>query len=260
MELLPLLYVRTGSGTTVVRVWNKMWRGFPVYVNDKGRYHSRKQLARDSPLEIASCKIRVIETKDMPRAETAPAPLIESRIWLIRGYKVLLDSDLAVLYQVETGALNRAVRRNRDRFPEDFMFQVSVEEAKELLRCQIGTSNEGRGGRRYRPYVFTEQGVAMLSGVLTSARAVEVNIAIMRTFVRLRQLLTTHEDLARQLDELRWKQEEQGHQIQAVFETIQHLIEAPADEPKRRIGFPTSRAGHEPQEIQKEKQEEEGEE
>jgi hypothetical protein len=182
----------------------------------------------------------------MPTAETAPAPLIESRIWLIRGHKVLLDSDLAALYQVETGALNRAVKRNRDRFLEDFMFQLSAREVDELLRCQIGTSNEGRGGRRYRPYVFTEQGVAMLSGVLTSSRAVQVNIAIMRTFVRLRQLLATHEDLARQLEELRWKQEEQGQQIQAVFETIQRLIEAPA-EPKRRIGFPTSQAGDDPQ-------------
>ncbi len=182
----------------------------------------------------------------MPVAEVAPAPLIESRIWLIRGHKVLLDADLATLYQVETKALNRAVKRNRDRFPEDFMFQLTVREMEEFLRCQIGTSNERRGGRRYRPYVFTEQGIAMLSGVLTSVRAVEVNIAIMRTFVRLRQLLTTHEELARQLEELRWKQEEQGQQIQAVFQTIQHLIEAPAEEPKRRIGFPTGRASREP--------------
>ena len=198
----------------------------------------------------------MIPDKEMPSAETAPVPLIESRIWLIRGHKVLLDSDLAMLYQVETKALNRAVKRNRDRFPEDFMFQLSPKEARELLRCQIGTSNEGRGGRRYRPYVFTEQGIAMLSGVLTSSRAVEVNIAIMRTFVRLRQLLASHEDLARQLEELRWKQEEQGQQIQAVFQIIQHLIEAP-DEPKRRIGFPTSHAGHEPQTQEGEGNEEE---
>jgi hypothetical protein len=100
-------------------------------------------------------------------------PLIESRILLIRGQKVLLDADLATLYQVETKALNRAVKRNADRFPEDFMFQLTTEETVELLRYQSGTSNEkGRGGRRYRPYVFTEQGIAMLSGVLTSPRAV----------------------------------------------------------------------------------------
>jgi replication fork clamp-binding protein CrfC len=174
---------------------------------------------------------------------TEPAPLIESRIWLIRGQKVLLDSDLAALYQVETKALNRAVKRNGSRFPGDFMFQLTRQEAEELLRYQIGTSNEQRrGGRRYLPYAFTEQGVAMLSSVLTSKRAIEVNIAIMRTFVRLRQLLATHEELARRLDELAWRQEEQGQQIQTVFETIQHLIEAPSEEPKRRIGFPMGRA------------------
>jgi replication fork clamp-binding protein CrfC len=175
--------------------------------------------------------------------DAAVQPVIESRIFLIRGHKVLLDSDLAALYEVETKALNRAVKRNRKRFPEDFMFQLTAGEMRELLRYQIGTSNEGRGGRRYRPYVFTEQGIAMLSSVLTSERAIEVNIVIMRTFVRLRQLLATHEELAHRLDELAWRQEEQGQKIQAVFETIQHLIEAPAEEPeKRRIGFPTSRA------------------
>jgi hypothetical protein len=182
-----------------------------------------------------------------------PAPLIESRIYLIRGQKVLLDSDLAILYQVETKVLNQAVRRNRDRFPEDFMFQLTRKE-HEALRSQIVTSNEGRGGRRYRPYVFTEQGVAMLSGVLTSPRAIEVNIAIMRTFVRLRQLLATHEELARRLEQLEWRQNEQGHQIEAVFETIQHLIEAPAEElPRRRIGFPSGRGGHEQQGLEERK-------
>ncbi len=180
----------------------------------------------------------------MPSTETAPIPLIESRILLIRGQKVLLDADLAALYQVETKALNRAVKRNANRFPEDFMFQLTAEETAEVLRCQFGTSNEtGRGGRRYRPYVFTEQGIAMLSGVLTSPRAVQVNIVIMRTFVRLRQLLTTHEELAHKLEELRWRQEEQEGRVQYVFEAIQQLIEAPTELlPKRRIGLPTSQA------------------
>jgi hypothetical protein len=118
---------------------------------------------------------------------------VESRILVIQGQKVLLDKDLADLYQVTLGNLNKAVSRNRDRFPEDFMFQLTPEEL-ESLRFQFGTSNEGRGGRRYRPYAFTEQGIAMLSGVLTSKRAIEVNVAIMRTFVRLRQLLATHEE------------------------------------------------------------------
>ncbi|MDQ2840391.1 MAG: ORF6N domain-containing protein [Acidobacteriota bacterium] len=179
----------------------------------------------------------------MSSSETAPVPLIESRILLIRGHKVLLDADLATLYQVETKALNRAVKRNRDRFPEDFMFQLTADEAEQVLRYQIGTSNEGRGGRRYRPYVFTEQGIAMLSGVLTSKRAVEVNIVIMRTFVKLRQLLATHEELASRLDQLEWRQAEQDGRVQYVFETIQHLIEAPPEDGKKRFGFPTSKAG-----------------
>ena len=193
-------------------------------------------------------------TTDLPTAETAPASLIESRIWLIRGQKVLLDADLAALYQVETKRLNEAVRRNRDRFPEDFMFRLAPAE-NENLRSQIATSSEVWGGRRYLPYAFTEQGIAMLSSVLRSKRAIQVNIAIMRTFVRLRQLLASHEDLARQLEELRSKQEEHGQQIQAVFQAIQYLIEAPA-EPKRRIGFPVSRGSHEPQALDGEGNEE----
>jgi hypothetical protein len=152
----------------------------------------------------------------MPSAETAPVPLIESRIWLIRGHKVLLDADLAILYQVETKRINEAVRRNRDRFPNDFLFRLTAEE-NGILRSQIATSNEHWGGRRYLPYAFTEQGIAMLSSVLRSKRAIEVNIAIMRTFVRLRQLLATHEDLARQLEDLRWKQEEQGSKSRRCF-------------------------------------------
>jgi ORF6N domain-containing protein len=113
---------------------------------------------------------------------------IEQRIFTIRGERVIVDSDLAELYEVQTKALVKAVMRNLNRFPSDFMFQLSEEEFRRL-RFQFGTSNRGRGGRRYRPYAFTEQGVAMLSSVLRSERAVEVNIEIVRTFVRLRQLL-----------------------------------------------------------------------
>lgn len=166
-----------------------------------------------------------------------PALHIESRIWLIRGQKVLLDRDLAHLYRVRAIALRQQVRRNPKRFPPDFLFELNDEEIQMLLSQNVIASRRSLGGSR--PLAFTEQGVAMLSSVLTSPRAIEVNIAIMRTFVRLRQLLATHEDLARQLEELRWKQEEQGQQIQAVFETIQQLIEAPA-QPKRRIGFPSA--------------------
>src|SRR5213078_1036328 len=138
-----------------------------------------------------------------PPAEQLPVPgeLIERRIYLIRGQKVMLDTDLADLYQVPTFRLNEAVKRNRNRFPEDFMFQLTNHEA-EVLTSQIAISKEGRGGRRTRPYVFTEQGVAMLSSVLNSDRAVQVNIAIMRAFVRLREILATHKDLARKLEEM----------------------------------------------------------
>ncbi len=175
----------------------------------------------------------------MSSSEIAPVPLIESRIYFIRGQKVLLDADLALLYDVLTKNLNLSVRRNWKRFPEDFMFQLTAEEV-ESLRLQSATSNEGRGGRRYLPYAFTEQGIAMLSTVLRSERAIEVNIAIMRTFVRLRQLLATHEEIARRLEDLEWRQSEQGQQIQAVFETIQHLIEAPPDGGRKRFGFPSA--------------------
>ena len=162
---------------------------------------------------------------------------------------MLLDSDLATLYEVLTKNLNLAVRRNQERFPGDFMFQLTAKEV-ESLRLQSATSNEGRGGRRYRPYAFTEQGIAMLSTVLRSERAIQVNIAIMRTFVRLRQLLATHEELARRLEQLEWRQYEQAGQIETVFQTIQQLIDAPIEtepqtvEPKHRIGFPTAEDDH----------------
>jgi ORF6N domain len=120
---------------------------------------------------------------------------------LIRGQKVLLDKDLAELYGVPTRALVQAVKRNIKRFPQDFMFQLNSHEAEDL-RSQIVTSKKGRGGRRYAPYAFTEQGVAMLSGVLHSPRAIGVNVAIMRTFVRLREILATHKELARKLEQL----------------------------------------------------------
>jgi phage regulator Rha-like protein len=163
-----------------------------------------------------------------PRTAVIPVERIASRIYLIRGEKVMLDSDLAELYGVETGALVRAVKRNSKRFPEDFSFQLTDEEF-ENLRCQIGTSSRW-GGRRYPPYAFTEQGVAMLSSVLHSDRAVEVNVAIIRTFVRLREILATHRDVARKVDE-------HDRQIAALFSAVQKLL-APPDPPKKHpIGY-----------------------
>jgi ORF6N domain len=171
-------------------------------------------------------------------------------VFFIRGEKVLLDADLAMLYGVEPRVLNQAVARNRKRFPADFMFQLSASEYDALtsqivisdkddargapaLRSQIVISKKGRGGRRYLPYAFTEQGVAMLSSVLRSARAVEVNIAIMRTFVQLRRLMDTNRDLARKIEALEKKYDEQ---FAVVFEAIKQLI-TPPEPPRRRIGF-----------------------
>ena len=162
-----------------------------------------------------------------------PVERIERAILLIRGEKVMLDIDLAALYQVPTGALNRAVKRNASRFPNDFMFQLTPEEA-EILKCQIGISSSGHGGRRRSlPYAFTEQGVAMLSSVLNSERAVAVNIGIMRAFVRLRQMLASNAELARKLAALENKYD---RQFKVVFDAIRQLMSPP--EPKRReIGF-----------------------
>src|SRR6476660_10585212 len=153
-------------------------------------------------------------------------------VFFIRGEKVMLDSDLARLYGVEARALNQAVARNRKRFPADFMFQLTLGEY-ESLRSQIVTSKKGRGGRRFRPYAFTEQGVAMLSSVLRSTRAVEVNIAIMRTFVQLRRLMDTNRDLARKIEALEKKYDEH---FAEVFAAIKELVAPPAP-PREQIGF-----------------------
>lgn len=162
-----------------------------------------------------------------------PAVSIEKKIMLVRGQKVLLDSDLAALYGVETKALNRAVKRNRERFPDDFMFQLEPQEVVNL-RFQFGTSNIERGGRRYLPYAFTEEGVAMLSSVLHSPRAVSVNIEIMRAFVRIRQWLASNAELAHKLTELEKKYDSQ---FRAVFDAIRELMRPPATPSRKRIGF-----------------------
>lgn len=158
--------------------------------------------------------------------------IIEKRILLIRGQKVMLDSHLAELYGVETKALKRAVKRNIDRFPEDFMFDLTKEES-DALRYQFGTLRWGEHAK-YLPYVFTEQGVAMLSTVLNSKQAIHVNIEIMRAFVRLREILATHKDLARKLEELEKKYDQQ---FRVVFDAIRQLMTPPEPPPKRRIGF-----------------------
>jgi hypothetical protein len=163
-----------------------------------------------------------------------PIQQVAQVIRFVREERVLLDFDLARLYGVTTGNLNKAVRRNRDRFPADFMFQLSAEEAKSLI-FQFGIS-KGRGGRRHFPYAFTEQGVAMLSSVLNSERAVKVNIAIMRAFVKLRQTLETNRELARKFSELEKRVGKHDEEIGAILEAIRQLM-APPEKPQREIGF-----------------------
>jgi len=164
-----------------------------------------------------------------------PAEIIEKKILIIRGDKVMLDADLAELYGVETKMLIRAVKRNIERFPEDFMIQLDTDEF-DNLRFQFGTSSRW-GGRRYLPYAFTEQGVAMLSSVLNSKRAVQVNIEIMRAFVNLRQMLSSNAELARRLNTLEKKYDSQ---FKAVFDAIRQLM-IPPESKKKKIGFKRER-------------------
>ncbi len=165
--------------------------------------------------------------------DLVPQEIIEQKILLIREKKVMLDAELADLYGVPTKALKQAVKRNLKRFPSDFMFVLTYQEIRNL-RSQFVTSRSSTwGGSRYTPMAFTEQGVAMLSSVLNSERAIQVNIQIMRTFTRLREIIASHKDLSRWLDELEKKYD---GQFQAVFEAIRALM-TPPPKPKRKIGF-----------------------
>jgi len=214
-------------------------------------------------LNVFLVAVGKVSVKDCPVAIILKPENLARFVFFIRSEKVMLDSDLARLYGVEARALNQAVARNRKRFPADFMFQLTPGEYESLrsqtviskkggttddlsqsvmsslrrrdqrLRSQIVTSKKGRGGRRFRPYAFTEQGVAMLSSVLRSSRAVEVNIAIMRTFVQLRRLMDTNRDLARKIEALEKKYDEQ---FAVVFDAIKELIALP-EPPKKQIGF-----------------------
>jgi len=167
--------------------------------------------------------------------DLVPQEIIESKILLIRGKKVMLDHDLAVVYGVETKVLNQAVKRNSQRFPDDFMLCLSPEETRGLLRSQLVTLKRGQH-YKYLPYVFTENGVAMLSSVLSSPRAIQVNITIMRVFVRLREVMTDRKELAAKLKELEERVEDHDEKITAVFEAIRQLM-TPPSKPKRKIGF-----------------------
>jgi hypothetical protein len=167
------------------------------------------------------------------RSSALALEVVERLIFVVRGQKVMIDSDLARMYGVDTGALNRAVKRNRSRFPVDFMFQLTRPEAANL-RCQIGISRYG--GRRYLPFVFTEQGIAMLSSVLNSERAVQVNIAVIRVFVRLRQALATNRALTRKLAALERHVAGHDEAIHNLFEAIRAMLAGPPAS-KKLIGF-----------------------
>ena len=173
------------------------------------------------------------ETGKLPK-EIVLEKKIENKIYLIRGKRVMLDKDLAELYGVKTKALNQAVKRNIERFPEYFMFQLTKKEA-EILRSQIVTLKQGEH-LKYLPYVFTEQGVAMLSSVLNSRRAIQVNIQIMITFTKLREMITNHKELAEKLKQLESKVEKHDSEIQSIFNAIRQLM-MPPEKPKRKIGF-----------------------
>ena len=165
--------------------------------------------------------------------QLVPVEIIERRIFLIRRQKVMLDQHLATLYGVAPRVLVQAVKRNLDRFPLDFMFQLTPEEAQ-AMRSQFVIAS--KRNIRYRPYAFTEQGVAMLSSVLKSKRAIQVNIAIMRAFVKLREIMATHKDLAQKLEQM---EEKYDAQFSGVFDAIRKLMEPPPQPPRRRIGFAT---------------------
>ncbi len=174
------------------------------------------------------------------KPESIPAEHIDTRILFVRARKVLLDADLASLYGVSTGTLIQAVRRNIERFPQDFMFQLTQQELR-ILKSQIVISSsphaEKWGGRRTLPYVFSEQGVAMLSSVLRSRRAIAVNIAVMRAFVRLRAMVAANAELAKKLDELERRVARHDEAITSVVRAIRELMAPSAPKPKRRIGF-----------------------
>ena len=173
----------------------------------------------------------------------------DNRIYTVRHTRVMLDSDLAKLYEVETSSLNRAVRRNAARFPEEFAFQLQQDEW-DALKCQIGISNPSRGGRRYLPWVFTEHGAVMLATVLNSTKAVAASIQVVQAFVRLRRILDVNRALARKIDELADKVDKHDRAFAVVFHELQQLAagaatEPESEQPKRRIGFRTSKDNRE---------------
>ncbi|HED37638.1 MAG TPA: ORF6N domain-containing protein [Ignavibacteria bacterium] len=171
----------------------------------------------------------------MNKVQVIPVEVVENKILMIRSQKVILDFHLAKLYNVETKILNKAVARNIDRFPVDFMFRLTQKEWNSL-RFHFGTSNSGRGGRRYLPFAFTEHGALMVASVLSSPAAVKISILVVRAFVRLREILAANKELAQKLKELELKTESHDKQITAIFDAINQLL-APPPVTKKKMGF-----------------------
>lgn len=163
-----------------------------------------------------------------------PTEIIERKIYLIRGVKVMLDSDLAQLYQVQTKALIQAVKRNLKRFPLDFMFQLSAQETSRM-RSQIVTAS--KRNVRYQPYVFTEHGVSMLSAILKSKKAVDLSLAIIRAFIKLRELMATHKNIVSEIEKIKRGQKDQDQKIQSIIHVISQMLNPPIDENRAPIGF-----------------------
>jgi hypothetical protein len=186
---------------------------------------------------------KIVKTKKIDEKSLIPVERLERQIYLIRGQKVMFDFDLAELYQVFTKNLNLAVRRNKDRFPKDFMFQLTKDEVENWkshivvsnLRLQIATSSYG--GRRYLPYVFTEHGVAMLSSVLRSKRAVQMNILVVRAFVKLREIISNNKDLANRMEKIESTQKKHSSIIGLLVDEINKMKRLPPESPKEPIGF-----------------------
>src|SRR3984885_439440 len=173
--------------------------------------------------------------KKMPKRQAPIASAVESRILLLRHQRVILDTDIAELYGVPVKVLNQQVKRNRERFPADFVFRLTAKE-DEVLRSQFVTSKQGRGGRRYAPYAFTEHGAIMAATVLNSERAVQMSVFVVRAFVRLREMLATNRKLAGKIDELENRLDTHDSTIQDLIEAIKELMK-PEDPPRKSIGF-----------------------
>lgn len=168
-----------------------------------------------------------------------PVEIIENKIYVIRGVKIIFDFDIAKLYQVKTKVLVQAVKRNKERFPEDFMFQLKKEEIDQMNRSQFVTGSQKHRDPKSKPYAFTEQGVAMLASVLKSKRAVEVSIAIVRAFIQLREMLQNHKDILVEIEKIKKDVKKQDEKILAIMNAINRMLEPELDKKKKKIGFRT---------------------